>query len=91
MMYKVYNNPKLADNKYLSNNMIDESLMIKFGLRFFEQILVVLNISYLIGMLWLILCEAVEDFILDVDYMEVGDEYPDHYINAFGLTSMGRS
>lgn len=68
--------------------MIDESLIIKFALTIFEQVLVVINTSYIIGMLWLILCEAVEDWILDADFLVEAEEYPDHFLNKFGIMSM---
>ena len=64
-------------------------MLIKFGLTIFEQILVVVNLSYIIGMLWLILCSAVEDFILDADFTERAEDYPDHFLNKFSVVEMG--
>jgi hypothetical protein len=88
MVERSQKDPKFGSNKYISNNMIGESLIIKFTLTIFEQILVVINTSYIIGMLWLILCEFVEDFVLDADYEERPDDYPDQFLNKFGVKSM---
>lgn len=33
-----------------------------FSLKIFQLVLIVFNISYFVGMFWLILCELVEDF-----------------------------
>jgi hypothetical protein len=75
-----------AENNLVCNNMIDESLLIKFSLTIFEQILVVINLSYIIGMLWLILCGVVEDFVLNTHFEENNAEaYPDHFLVKFGL------
>lgn len=68
--------------------MIDESLLIKFSLTLIEEILVVINLSFIIGMIWKIMCSAVEDFILDVDFLDVGHDHPDHFLNTFGIIEM---
>jgi len=37
--------------------------------------IVILNISFIVGMFWIILCQAVEDFIHDTDFrLIVADE-----------------
>ena len=43
----------------------------------------ILNTSYILGMLWLILCEAHQDFYLGIDFSEFEKEhgefeYPEH-------------
>jgi hypothetical protein len=68
--------------------MIEEAIMIKFFLTIFEQILVVINTSYIIGMLWFILCEVVEDFILDADFTTEAEKYPQYFLNKFGVKTM---
>ena len=40
-------------------------------------------------MLWLILCFSVEDFVLDADFKEFGQEdHPDHFLNNFAVVDM---
>lgn len=41
--------------------------------------------SYHFGMLWIILCEGVEDFIHDTDYIYDHESHPDNFIVAYHL------
>jgi hypothetical protein len=48
----------------------------------------ILNTSYILGMLWLILCEAHQDFYLGVDFSiyereNHSFEYPEHLMANF--------
>jgi hypothetical protein len=88
IVQKSNNDQAFANDILISNNMIDESLLIKFGLTIFEQILVVINLSYIIGMLWLIQCSAVEDFLLDTEFSQSQDEHPEEFLNMFGVVEM---
>lgn len=36
-------------------------------LKIFKLVLVIMNIAYLTGVFWLVLCEGITDFYLDVN------------------------
>ena len=57
-----------AESKDLANNMIEETLIISYFLRMFELAVMILNTSYLVGLSWIVLCEFIEDIILNEDF-----------------------
>lgn len=65
-------------------------LWTSYALKTIELTIVLLHFSYMLGMFWLILCEAVEDFYHDTRYFDLGPDeakelYPDTFLNNFGL------
>jgi hypothetical protein len=71
----------MSDNKEVNNNKIETILLISYSLKIFKLIIIILNLSYIVGMSWLIICEFNEDFILDVQYKDIED--PAKYFDAF--------
>ena len=69
--YLVANNDKLANNIVIDNNSIEEVLFIKYFLKLIKFVIIILNVSYILGMMWLIMCKAIEDFVYDVKYKEM--------------------
>ena len=53
---KVNEDSKFANNKIVNNNKIERVLLFKFTLKIFKLVILILNSSYLLGMLWLIWC-----------------------------------
>lgn len=79
MHKKSQNNKEYAWEKEFRMNYMEETLIISFTLKTIELIILILNTSYILGMLWYILCEAIEDFY-------VGEWYksnPDKFGNTF--------
>ena len=60
-------NDKQADNKDLDLNNVEKLLLTSYTLRIFKLMLVIANVSYLTGVGWMVLCEAIRDFILNID------------------------
>lgn len=61
-------------------------LKTQFLLKFIELCVMILNTSYILGMLWLISCEAYQDYYLDVDFYKIRKEsgqYPENLKNNF--------
>jgi len=67
LLYIVENDKELANNREIGNNNIEEILIISYTLKIFKLVVVILNITFLIGMFWRILTEFEADFILDID------------------------
>lgn len=62
-----------------------------FGLKTFEMIMIVLNTSYIIGMLWLIICTAMGDFVHEShnpDHVFSEKEKEDFFITHFDFKSL---
>ena len=53
-------------NKLIDNNKIETILIISYSLKTFKLVIIILNMSYIVGMSWLIICEFTEDFILGI-------------------------
>jgi hypothetical protein len=65
-------------------------LFTSYGLKTLELTIVLLHFSYMLGMLWIIMCEVIEDFIHGVNYYDLGIDvalelYPDTFITNFNL------
>ena len=67
LQYIVENDKELANNREIDNNNIEEILIISYILKIFKLVVVIMNITYLIGMFWQILCEFIADFYMDID------------------------
>ena len=61
-----------------------------FFLKTFEMVMLVVNTSYIIGMLWLIMCEAIGDFYHDTEFREGQPffESSEFFIPKFELNEM---
>ena len=62
IMKKIDKNPSLATNLYIDSNKIEELLVLSYILKIFKLVIIIMNLSYLVGVFWLVLCEAVYDF-----------------------------
>lgn len=79
-------NPKLANNKLIDNNKIGQLLFIKYFIKILKFMIIIMNISFILGMCWLILCKFVEDFVQGVHYFGIFEK-EDNNIHITGLLS----
>lgn len=63
-------------NEYIDYNSIGKMLFIKYTLKITRFIFIILHISFTVGMMWMLMCKFVEDFIHGVEYAELF--YLDH-------------
>lgn len=56
------NDVELAENKNLDSNKIKTILIVSYLMKTFKLAMIIFNISYIVGMIWLILCEAHKDY-----------------------------
>ena len=61
-MAKIEKDPTLATNLDIDSNNIEEMLVFSYFLKIFKLVIIILNLSYLFGVMWILLCEAVFDF-----------------------------
>ena len=72
-------NPDIANDTVVDHNKVEEILIVNYSLQILKLFIIISNISYLTGVAWFTLCEAVRDFSLDID---VGADVEDHNENA---------
>ena len=62
-------------------------LQISYSLRILKLVIIILNISYLVGLGWMIGCDIINDFVHDMDCYteEAALEFPDTFIHNFAL------
>jgi hypothetical protein len=82
----IENDPALAEDKDQDNNKIQDILMVSYAIKIFKLVVVILNITYLTGVIWLILCEFLLDFKYDISNTSESwsfyeTEYEDTFIN----------
>lgn len=53
----IKNDPELAENSDLDNNNIMLILMISYFFKTFKLVVIILTVSYFIGMVWYIYCD----------------------------------
>jgi hypothetical protein len=95
-------NNQLANNILIDSNSIEQILKWKYFLKISKFMIIIFNVSYILGMGWMVMCELIEDF-QDVNYKkmfegstdEVGSEehekYQDNFIvyyQLYGHTAM---
>jgi hypothetical protein len=54
--------PELNENFDVDSNKLEEMLLLNYFLKIMKLVIIILNLSYLFGVFWLTLCEAVMDF-----------------------------
>ena len=79
---------EFANNRDESKNNIETILFISYALKTIQLTVVILNISQILGMFWIILCQAVEDFYYNTDFRhmdqaEAEEKYGDQFIIYF--------
>ena len=62
ILAKIERNPSLGENLDIDSNNIEELLMFSYFLKILKLVIIIINLSYLFGVFWLALCEAVYDF-----------------------------
>lgn len=64
-------------------------MLINYFFKISRLILVILNLAYIVAMLWIVYCHVVEDWVYDVRYEDVADKakYPDTFYTANDMES----
>ena len=73
-----------------NKNNVESLMFISYALKTFQLTIVILNISYILGMIWYIILEFVQDFVYDIDYRDLEDPTkfePENFVNYFELYS----
>ena len=56
----IKNKPELADDMDQDNNQIEFLMMVNYGLKTLKLIILIINISFFLGMFWLIYCDVTQ-------------------------------
>jgi len=83
--------PELNEDFDTDSNKLEEMLLLNYFLKIFKLVLIIMNLSYLFGVFWMVVCEAVMDFQYDIDIEVYAnndfDEEPDLFLNYFQMYS----
>jgi len=84
---------ELADDKYQDLTKNNSIMFISFLIKLTELVSLIFTVSYLFALLCIILCELVEDMILDVNFtiLEVAEEYPNNFFTYYTLDSFNNA
>ena len=77
-----------ANNKIEQKNPVESLLFIGYALKTLYLTIVIVNISYIVGMIFYVLVELVQDFYYDVDYYALDDPgsfEPENFISYNSL------
>ena len=67
---------KLAENMDQDNNQIENLMIVNYLLKTFKLIIIIINISFFLGMFWLIYCDVT---------MNITRAYQAHYIKQYAI------
>ena len=89
LLIKIEKDPLIDENTLVDNNNIDILMNIKYFLETFKLVLVIFNVSYFTGIIWIIFCDFMDRYIFghasdDHDLLENDDNdlrgnFIDHY------------
>lgn len=81
--------PILANDKNLNTTKNDVIMFYSFLVKLIELIVIIFSTCYLFCILWIIICEAVEDFVLNTtfDSESSSDQY-DHFFPHYGFVEL---
>lgn len=54
---RIKNNPELSEDIINDHNNIETLLYVSYTIKTFKLVIIIINISYFVGMFWLIYCE----------------------------------
>ena len=83
-----------VDHEYANSLHAENYIAIALNLSFMIKIMIlslcIINISYIVGMFWLVMCTCVEDYLHDTQYSKLSpDELAiyeeDYFITANGM------
>lgn len=82
-----------VDKEYANSMFAENYIAIALNLSFMIKIgilsLAIINISYICGMCWLVMCTCVEDFLHDVDYSKLTPDELSFYEEDYFITANG--
>jgi hypothetical protein len=59
-LLKIEKDPMIDENTLVDNNSIDILMNIKYFLETFKLVLIIFNVSYFTGIIWIIFCDCME-------------------------------
>ena len=89
ILERLEDDPELNNNLDVDSNKLEEMLLLNYFLKILKLVIIILNLSYLFGVFWMCLCEAVLDFQFDIDIdTYVNNDFveePDLFLNYFEI------
>ena len=75
----------MANNTILNQTRNDDIMFISFLVKLTELIVIIFTTCYIFCVCWMILCEFIEDYILDTNFAKYGHEelYSGNYFYTF--------
>ena len=90
---RVEEDPTLEDNLHVDQNNIEYFFNVRYCLKIFKLFLMIMNVSYFTGILWIIFCEITEDLW----YTRTEHGIQDHdsgetetFVDAYSLNSVSK-
>jgi hypothetical protein len=75
----IENDPLLENNLDLDQNKINLFFKIRYGLKVFKLFLMIINISYFTGIIWMIFCQNVQRELKKMDVIEPEENFFDYF------------
>lgn len=87
MKYMIQFEEDYANDILKDNNNIQGILFISYSLKISKLVIIILNITYLIGMFWLILQEFLFDYVMDAEELtdNLADIHDETFFYQFGI------
>ena len=77
-----------ANEKLIDITQNEKLLFIMFAVKLIELIILIFISSYMFTCIWIIICEAMEDFVYDTQYVDTAAEYQGNFFPKYELEKM---
>ena len=68
----IESDPVMANNTTINQTRNDDVMFISFLVKLIELVVVIFTTCYVFCVFWMILCEFIEDYVLDVEFAKQG-------------------
>lgn len=62
LKYSIETNPEIANETEYDHTKIGLTLSISYGLKMFKLLLLISNLTYFLGLIWLIYCQLIDHY-----------------------------
>ena len=83
----IANQPILANATEMNVTKNDYLMFISFVVKLIELVSLIFITSYFFLIIWVLLCEGIEDFILEYENDEIPADAEEHFFPTYGLTN----
>ena len=84
----IENDQRKANEKLIDITQNEKLLFIMFAVKLIELIILIFISSYMFTCIWIIICEWMEDFVFDTQYINTAKDYQGNFFPKYELEKL---